>query len=332
MNKYQFISLANHMLYEALVNVADDLNQSVRKLSEPAHTASIVSKFPNLMNQRWEEVKFGGCFIHQSPLVEMHISEKDNTCEVGDLLCLCKKTVDGNIRYNATLFQIKKNKSGIGRVKPDNVKQRRLYTEWPKFSFVYSNGNSANNLYDIKPKNVTPGAQYMFINKAPYYSHYCRCCCGYGPIVFTHSIPASIMENNSENSFGLFLWDFIHWQNGRSISKQSDANDDEWSRFVWELIDRSKFNVYNINKKSPKWHICDLRSNGEFFAFMTDMAMGIFDDQPYYKWVEQTQSHAGERIIPETDNHIEETERPEVAEENPLGISILFIDLDGDVR
>lgn len=58
----------------------------------------------------------------------------------------------------------------------------------------------------------------------------------------------------------------------------------------------------------------------------------MVDDQPYYKWVEQTQSHAGEKIIPETDNHIEETERPEVTEENLLGISILFIDLDGDVR
>jgi len=107
MNKSDFIYIANSLLEDAVEKVAIDLNSEPKKLSEPSHTAAIVSKFPGLMNRHWGGAKFGGCFIHQSPYVNFKAKNRKRRCEVGDLLCLCKKTVDGKVRYNATLFQLK---------------------------------------------------------------------------------------------------------------------------------------------------------------------------------------------------------------------------------
>ncbi len=322
MNKSKFIYIANHLLEDAVEKVAIDLNSEPMKLSEPAHTAAIVSKFPGLMNRHWGVAKFGGCFIHQSPYVNFKTKNrkrKSERCEVGDLLCLCKKIVDGIIRYNATLFQLKKDKTESGKVKPDNVSQRLLYTEWPVFSFDHSRANAGANQYDIQPKAVTPGAQYMFINK---YSYPC-----YVPVVFTHSIPSSVMENTPERSFGSFLWDFINWQNGRPISEPDANPKDEWSRLIWELVARTTNKVYNINKSNPKWQICNLRSNGDFFAFMTKMTDGAYGDFLYAEWLKKEYESSLESIDYIKDKPIE-GDGQSVEVNTSDGISILFIDFD----
>lgn len=70
MTKYQFVSFANHMLLGAVNAVRQDL-QPGAKLDEPAYTASIVTKYPALMNGSWGRTKFGGCFIHQSLIATM---------------------------------------------------------------------------------------------------------------------------------------------------------------------------------------------------------------------------------------------------------------------
>ena len=55
--KSEFIYIANRMLEEAVAEVAIDQNSEPKKLSEPSHTAAIVSKFPSLMNDRWGGAK-----------------------------------------------------------------------------------------------------------------------------------------------------------------------------------------------------------------------------------------------------------------------------------
>ena len=327
--KSDFIYISNCLLEDAVEKVAIDLNREPKKLSEPSHTAAIVSKFPGLMNRHWGVAKFGGCFIHQSPYVNFKAKNRKRRCEVGDLLCLCKKTVDGKVRYNATLFQLKKDKIESGKVKLDNIRQRLLYTEWPVLSFDHSRANAGDNQYDIQPKAVTPGAQYMFINKYPYpCSNYydCRARC-YVPVVFTHSIPSSVMENTPERSFGSFLWDFINWQNGRPISEPDANPKDEWSRLIWELVARTTNKVYNINKSNPKWQICNLRSNGDFFAFMTKMADGAYGDFLYAEWLKKEYESSLESIDYIKDKPIEGDGQS--VEVNTFdGISILFIDFD----
>lgn len=311
MSYHDFCCLVNSCLYKAVEFVKDDLLPD-KKLDEPSYTAAIVTKFPDLMNRKWPWIKFGGCFIHKSPIVHFG---KGRNCELGDLLVLCKKTMDSKLRYNAALFQLKTAKNSE-KVKIGNKsKQLLLYTHWPQFSFNASDSNK----YDIFPKAVTPGAQYMFINKEPLYCHslcYCRC---QRPIIFTDNIPSHIMENRADSSFSRFLWDLIHWQTGRPISDESEKDNDEWSRLIWDLIDRTRYKVFNLQNIQIQNR---LQSNGDFFSFMTMQNVQPALHLLYNNWV------IGINGV-KKDFH-DDKKRKGILENTAYkeGISILFIDLD----
>ena len=324
MSKPEFISMANHMLVGAVEAMAYDLGKFPDdELSEPAHTAAIVTKFPTLMNKQWDGAKFAGCYIHQSPYVKMYKVPGRNECETGDLLCICENAVNGTRRINAALFQLKKDKSKKGWVRPDNVKQLRLYNEWPVFSFVQDLHFTGDNHFDINPKTVTQGAQYMFINKRPYPGGFSRRFdCGFGyPVVFTHAVPAPAMENDPDACFGSFLWDFIHWQNGRPVSDSITSANDDWSRLIWELIERSKKHLFTINKgKSNQFQA---QRYADTIAFLTKMTSGICDDissqQDYNHILRLFDDNAG------VEKDVESSKQ--LNAEGCDGISILYIDL-----
>lgn len=326
----EFILLANRMLCRAVEEMACDLGKyyySEEQISEPAHTAAIVTKFPSLMNERWNGAKFGGCFIHQSPYIKMNKVKGKNGCEVGDLLCVCKKTINGKKHLNAILFQLKKDRSKNRRVKPDNSIQLRLYSDWPEFSFVQNILISGDNHFDIHPKTVSQGAQYMFINRYPYFD--CRCysfgCCYSFPVVFTHSIPAPIMKNDPEFSFGSFLWSFIHWQNGRPISESVATAKDDWSRLIWELIERSKKNVFTINKGKDN-EILAQRYQGDTIGYMTKMVAELYAGMTSQEWFSHVQCLWDDAPKSEGNIHVESAKNTN--REGGDGISILLIDLD----
>lgn len=66
--------------------------------------------------------------------------------------------------------------------------QLELYEWWPKFVFKYR----PMVAYDIMPKSVTPGAQYLFVNR-------------HEEPLFTHAVPSQIMFNDADYSLGRFL-------------------------------------------------------------------------------------------------------------------------------
>lgn len=305
------------MLLGAVNAVRQEL-QPGAKLDEPAYTASIVTKFPALMNGSWGRAKFGGCFIHQSPLATM--SNGTDRCEVGDLLVLCKKQEGTSLRYNAALFQLKKAYVDCC-VKPDNQIQLNLYTNWPEFSLGrrYIASSTDPNHFNIQPKAVTPGAQYMFINESPYqYWDFNGYLVPFGcPVVYTHSIPEDVMMNTPELSFGFFLWNFILWQDGRPISESAATANDDWSKLIWTLIARSQARVFNhkgINAKSIG------RAQGNFFEFMMKPSHETGIDALYYEWLSSGNSQACSEMKES------EARRPE---DDDNAISILYIDLDG---
>lgn len=328
--KPEFVFLANQMLCRAVEEMASDLGKYYpeEQISEPAHTAAIVTKFPSLMNKSWSGAKFGGCFIHQSPYIKMNKVKGKNECEVGDLLCVCKKSINEKKRLNAVLFQLKKDRSKKGKVKPDNSRQLRLYSEWPEFSFVQDLHIKEHHRYDIQPKAVSEGAQYMFINTYPYLDGKCYgygCCCS--PVVFTHSIPATIMENDPYFSFGSFLWSFIHWQNGRPISESAATAKDDWSHLIWELIERSKKNVFTINKRKNN-EFLSKRYQGDTISFIMKTIFELYKDKPSSEWYNHIQWLRKNEQKTEGNRHIESVKRTK-KEENDV-FSILFIDLDVD--
>ena len=307
--------MANHMLLGAVNAIKHNLRPG-HNITEPDYLTAIVTKFPLLMNSTWGNVQYGGCFIHKSPIVTF---QKGGRCEVGDLLVLCRKKVDNDIRYNAALFQLKKVQiEDRGKIKPDNAIQYDLYTKWPKFSFGRSFISGAS--YDITPKTVTPGAQYMLINDPDVFVHYYwnDVRLYFHPCVFTDSIPLPKMISRADLSFGHFLWDFIHWQNGRPITKEEESTTDEWSRFVWSLIAKTNKAIRNINVNLGKNSKVS-KHQGDFFHFLTTTDCLSYLPKSYMDSVEQNGNETNEKDIKDS-----------VSEEIEGGISILFIDINNE--
>ena len=216
----------DHMLVYAVAELAGKMRGN--SLQEPDYTAAILTEFVPMAqySKVFGNAKVGGVFIHQRPKVTFDMNGYSETCELGDLLVLCRRMVDGEERYNAALMQLKMAHSGnyLAISKSGEKVQLYLYTKWPKFKFRYALGMD----YDIQPKTVTLGAQYMFVNEDDY------------PL-FTHHIPQERMPNCDYYSFGRFLSDFVDWQNGRPISDATNKNTDEWSKLIWDVIE------YNAN-------------------------------------------------------------------------------------
>lgn len=129
MHRLRFIYLANHILLGAVNALRNDLLKG-KTFDEPAYTAAIATKFPAMMNGVWGDVKFGGCFIHKSPIVTLDNTSNPSvreSCEAGDLLVLCRELVDGQTRINAALFQIKKTDSLYDTIKRQLYSAEALY-------------------------------------------------------------------------------------------------------------------------------------------------------------------------------------------------------------
>ena len=77
------------------------------KFQEPDYTAGLTIGLPRLLNTarlaRYG-LRFGGCFIHQSPYVTYKDGNTTVTRELGDLLVLCRELKDGVELFNAVLL------------------------------------------------------------------------------------------------------------------------------------------------------------------------------------------------------------------------------------
>ena len=308
-----FSRLADCKLYDAVRQLRGNLCEFYN-LSEPVYVAAIVRDFPQLIQGYWNDIKIGGCFIHQSPYVAM---ENGGSCELGDLLVISRKVVDNVERHNAVLFQVKiAQKPYMGMEEPDNKNQLKLYTTWPRFCFGYKY-NSNKKSYDIHPKMVTPGAQYMFINENPlywmgcaddeYFEH---------PVMFTHNIPSTIIENDRELSFGRFLWYFINWQIGKPVDLVNYACD-SWSILIHDAIERTmKALIPQSATPDAKQRVP--RNIGEFFSFIIE--------QPSWLNLHTLNEHSKLSM----GISIKKNGKEVPDEENNGAISILYIDLGGD--
>ena len=96
MDIIEFSQQANYMLLGAVNAVKKELRPG-HNIQEQDYLTAIVTKFPLLMSGTWDNVKYGGCFIHKSPQVTF---KQGGRCEVGDLLVLCRDSTDKNVRYN----------------------------------------------------------------------------------------------------------------------------------------------------------------------------------------------------------------------------------------
>ena len=286
----------------------ENLEKKVTKPQEPDITAALVTDFPNQINKLLKKLhsftncRFGGCFVHQSPIVRFKYGNNNVGCEAGDLLVLCRKKEDGAEQFNATLFQLKmhKTKGFTHSIKKNEIHQLVLYRNWPIFKIENNIRkwkteiiSSQEKEYDIYPKKATTGAQYLFVSNNSPTIHY----------ALFPSMPAETVQLNQCNTWGDFLIGFINWQIGRPVTRENETNKDEWSIFIWDLIEKSRNTVFNRRAAGFNG---EKRANGEFFSLMLKHDPIRYDD------------NNGENDI-------------NVIRENLKGaISILFIDVNGD--
>lgn len=244
----------NNAIAQSVAIVRADAKKNGWTMQEPDYVAALTTEFPKRIAGLVSGVKYGGCFIHQRPKISFtsKIDGKQHSCELGDLLVICRKTVDGEERYNAALLQFKRaNSKSLKISNPSELFQLEVYTSWPKFSI-----KSAPGQFDIQPKTVNLGAQYSLIYESAgqYHSMYAH-------------IPQSSMAFSSDLTLGRFINDLMDWQDGRTINEESSKNDEEWSKLIWTMVDISKAAIFNRMKIGHK--NCP-RTEGEFFDFMCD--------------------------------------------------------------
>jgi hypothetical protein len=268
--KADYIDRLANQSFEAVDKARKTVGRAA-KLQEPDYAAALVTAFPYYMNfhKVLPNAKLGGCFVHQSPKVRFlsRTAKRYEECEAGDLLVLCRRYVDGKENINATLFQIKmqddKKKSIEHRIKSNERIQLELYQDWPIFE-IKPNPTK----YDIRPKAITPGAQYLCIADG--------LCTSMGQKRLYHSLPAKFMQLYNNYTLGEFILHFVDWQNGRPIALEGEINIDPWSAFIWELIHRTMANTFNRRDIG----LTDAsRTVGDFFAsLLTNVNMPSLDE------------------------------------------------------
>ena len=243
------------------------------RLQEPDYTALLTLNLPNELNLLMPQVvsspkgaysrlsqplSFSGCYIHQSPYVRFvsNIFNREKTCELGDLLVLCKETLHDRTRYNAALLQLKlSRKLRIARrhqpVRIVGVRDRTqldLYSNWPKFRF---DRPLQADVYDLPEKSAFNGAQYMFV-------------CEDAPTTFSVALPKGDMYAR-EYSFAQFLIDFIDWRTGKEFKVKTERMQDEWSKLIWDILDHvseQRIQRKNIDEESVNGRYNDVGKIG----------------------------------------------------------------------
>lgn len=246
-----YISDINNAIAQSVAAIKAIAKKNRRTMQEPDYVAALTTEFPKRITGSISGVKYGGCFIHQKPKISFtsNLDGKQHSCELGDLLVICRKIVDGKERYNAALLQFKRANSKSLKINATSEQiQLEVYTSWPIFTIKNMPGK-----FDVQPKTVNLGAQYSLIYESA----------GQYRSMYAH-IPQTSMDFSSDLTLGRFINDLMDWQDGRTIN-EDPKEDEEWSKLIWSLVDISKaaiFNRRNINQENHP------RTAGEFFDFM----------------------------------------------------------------
>ena len=217
-----------------------------RKLQEPDYTAGLAIGLPKMLDGDAQlhklGLRMGGCYIHQKPYVTYEDKPKPKSCELGDLLVLCREMKKGKELINAVLLQMK-----MGNHKRDvDKKQLRLYVEWPKFWFKWDRQQNDKRVYDVYPKTVTQGALYSFVHPSKSSSEG-------DDLHFTVVSPNQCSAlKHAEGIKGTtlqdFLADFVIGLTGRSIVTKEDQETagDDWSAMIWQAVSQIRGNEKGI--------------------------------------------------------------------------------------
>lgn len=214
-------------LRECVRNVQGVCVRKGKAMQEPDYSVAFTVELANWLSANlpstWPgNVSVGGCYVHQSPWVSHFDMAKNSVyCEAGDVLLICRKSGRDYERYNSALLQLKMATGSAYQISTDKERrQLHVYEDWPELYLGQSAG--VGKKFDIMPKTITPGAQYLFVN-------------GNNPLRFTLAAPEENMSTDGL-AYSRFLCDFINWNTGRPIARQDRADEDAWSSFIWAML------------------------------------------------------------------------------------------------
>lgn len=256
-----YIQEINNAISQSVACVKAKARKKGWVMQEPDYVAALTTVFPQKVSALIPGVRYGGCFIHQKPKISFtsSIDGLRHSCELGDLLVVCRKTVDGKERYNAALLQFKRDGvKSLQITRPSELIQLEVYTSWPIFSVANVPGD-----FDVQPKTVNLGAQYSLIYETA----------GQYRSMYVH-IPQTSIPFSSDLTLGRFINDLVEWQEGRTINEEEKMDDEEWSRLIWTLINASKTAVFN-RRRIGNFNVP--RTSGDFFNLVRDEGFIVLD-------------------------------------------------------
>lgn len=244
------------------LNIAHDLIDSLSdtywpsSYQEPDYVAKLVTMLPSAIKESLKKncpgfvISAGGAFIHQKPLVNFVDSNGiKQSCEVGDLLIVCREKRSFGLTCNALLLQAKiADDIYNNRLKEDA--QFILYTEWPEFT--YSRAGHLNGIKrSVLPKTITQGAQYMLIDK-------------HNPL----KISVASVNNplSGANCFPCAIASVLSFNRGRTIQMSNPR--DNWSQMIVDLLKLSASSEFNRRKHNFK----DVKrwQGDSYFSYLLD--------------------------------------------------------------
>ena len=209
---------------------------------EPCYTAALTKELPRILNNEAQKsglpikYRFGSCYVHQKPYVKFGPNFGLRR-ELGDLLVLAKRTINGNVALNSALFQLKKTTDKKFHIPKSGGEdeQLTLYTKWGKLKIDLKSENTT--IYDVTPHAVSQGGSYMFVRQDRQRPK------------FIVAVPNREMETTAlplvgcyryPQSLGIYLSGMVEWYCGRSVALKDDVlqgEADDWSRLIWKVID-----------------------------------------------------------------------------------------------
>lgn len=309
-------------------------------VSEPQLVANLVFNiaqvFKNVSLSNHVQIKAGGIFVHQVPLVR-YFHKIPKTIELGDLLLLRSQVDNGKVvDRRAMLLQAKKIKNGTSQ--PSNKAQNNLYTYWPEFEYVKSGALNGQKRH-IVGLDIHSACKYLLIQTNSIHSEiccnildyffdiagYCRdinihedicgfhhdllkaCCCS--SFQFTCSFTAQPTQPLSYyRNLVIELTSFILGDTGKTFSEESVLNDCGWNQVIYDLIHSTAklCSVYTERASQRK-----NASRGQFlqklFCTATDSTFlfGGLDSSPPFTMGEaliaQESVPVQERVLPQGD-------------------------------
>jgi hypothetical protein len=255
------------------------------KQKEPQLVANIVFYIPKIINSlNIAQIKSGGVFVHQKPIVQYKGAKKG--CEIGDLLLLrTEKKNNGTSSHSAILLQAKKNKTNQGfSVKLDKV-QHDLYAKWPAFVYNKAGKKFNGEKRKIAGLDLYNASKYLLLNfpfamlenpcflynneyTFPIWQH-CHFCHRYACIMTAYPTQP---ELSNYRCFIMELIDFILGNAGKAYEDSDSDNSLGWNRVISDLIKITKDSVStylgNLGKTQSRQQgiICFLTGDSTFFS------------------------------------------------------------------